>query len=157
MSNPPVTHQPFSLHKQQVQRCLPSLAQSPAVSEVLCHTPQEHLWTVCSPLRSIASRHHHPVPFPLQNPVPTIHGHLGRGDSHRGDAPLHWAGAKTLLGHSCRPVSAQDIPLLMGFWLETHFLPHVEVLRLHKQQPVGLIPKAPQCGVDEGRKPSPNS
>lgn len=156
MSNPLVTHQPFRLHKQQVQRCLPSLAQSPAVSGVLCHTLQEHpgLFAPCCTLLPAVS-------FPLQNPVPTVHGRLGRG-AVTGEMHARWAGAKTLSSHSCRPVSAQDAlaaPLLMGFWLEMqfHLLPHVEVPRLCKKWPVGRIPKALQCGVEEGRRPFPSS
>lgn len=107
-SNPPVTHQPLSLHKQWVQQCRPSLAQSPAVSAVLSHTPGTS-WTGCSLLHSIASRDPHPVPHPLQNPAPTIHGHLGRGGSHRRDAPA-------VLGRNQNPLVSQ---LLACIWLSS--------------------------------------
>lgn len=158
-SKPPVTHQPFSLHKQQVQQCLPSLAQAPAVSEVLCHTLQEHpaLFALrCTLLPA-------DIPTLFHSPGRTLH--LLSTGTWEGEAvteemhQLHWAGTKTLWRHRCWPVSGTALaaPLLMGFWLEMQlrFLPHVEIPGLHKQRPAGHIPKALQHGVEKEEDPSP--
>lgn len=149
-SKPAVTHQPFTLCKLQLQKCLPSLAKSPAVSEVLGHTLQE-----CSGLFAL---HCALLPADITTlfrcPCRTLYL-LSTGTWQEGRSQGKYtrrAGwePQNPLDSQLQPVTAQDAlaaPLLMDFWPEMHFLPHAEVPQLCKKQGlVGHSPKALQCG-----------
>ena len=109
------------------------------------------------PLHSIASRHPHPGPFPLQSPVPTLHGHQGRSSSHTGDAPAALGRNQIALQsqlQACICTGCSGCPTphrLLDLEMQLHFLPHAEVPWLCQNWAMGCNPKAVQCGGSSAR------